>query len=316
VLRQVGKRLIQLPLVLLVVTFFAFSLINLLPGDPVTTIVPFGTDEQRALLREDLGLDRPIVTRYVDWLGNLATGDLGQYYNSRRPVSDVLTATLPVSLNLMVYSQLLALLVAIPLGILTAYKAGTGFDKGANATAFGLLAIPNFVLGLLLIFFLSVKGRWFPNAGYTALNVDPVLHVKSMFLPALTLAVGQIAIYMRLLRSDMIATLQEDFITMAKAKGLPPRKVLLRHALRPSSLTLLTVAGLNVGQLIGGAVVIEALFQLPGVGLSIVQAIGAREYVAVQSFVALIGVAYVVVNFAVDMLYAVLDPRIRHASPA
>jgi peptide/nickel transport system permease protein len=135
-----------------------------------------------------------------------------------------------------------------------------------------------------------------------------------MFLPALTLAVGQIAVYMRLLRSDMIATLQEDFITMAKAKGLPPRKVLLRHALRPSSLTLLTVAGLNVGQLIGGAVVIEALFQLPGVGLSIVQAIGAREYVAVQSFVALIGVGYVVVNFAVDMLYAVLDPRIRHAT--
>lgn len=313
-LRQVGKRLIQLPLVLLIVTFFAFSLINLLPGDPVTTIVPFGTDEQRSMLRADLGLDEPILSRYVDWLGGLVTGDLGQYYNSRRPVSEVLSATLPVSLNLMVYSQLLALLVAIPLGILTAYKAGTAFDKSANAAAFGLLAIPNFVLGLVLIFVLSVKARWFPNAGYTALNVDPVAHVKSMFLPALSLAVGQIAIYMRLLRSDMIATLQEDFITMAKAKGLPPRKVLLRHALRPSSLTLLTVAGLNVGQLIGGAVVIEALFQLPGVGLSIVQAIGAREYVAVQSFVALIGVAYVVVNFAVDLLYAVLDPRIRHAA--
>jgi peptide/nickel transport system permease protein len=314
VLRQVGKRLIQLPLVLLVVTFFAFSLINLLPGDPVTTIVPFGTDEQRAQLREDLGLDEPILSRYVDWLGGIATGDLGEYYNSHRPVSEVLTAALPVSINLMVYSQLLALAFAIPLGILTAYRAGTPFDKGTNAAAFGLLAIPNFVLGLLLIFFLSVKAGWFPNTGYRPLNEDPVEHVKHMFLPALSLAVGQIAIYMRLLRSDMIATLQEDFITMAKAKGLPPRKVLLRHALRPSSLTLLTVAGLNVGQLIGGAVVIEALFQLPGIGLSIVQAIGAREYVAVQSFVALIGVAYVVVNFAVDLLYAVLDPRIRHAA--
>lgn len=313
-LRQVGKRLIQLPLVLLVVTFFAFSLLNLLPGDPVTAIAPFSSEEQRAELRHDLGLDEPIITRYVSWLGGLATGDLGRYYQTREPVAERLRQALPVSLNLMVYAQLIALLFAIPLGILTAYRAGTRFDKATNATAFGLLAIPNFVLGLVLIFGLAVKARWLPNAGYTALNVDPVLHAKSMILPALTLAVGQIAIYMRLLRSDMIATLQEDFITMAKAKGLPPRKVLLRHALRPSSLTLLTVAGLNVGQLIGGAVVIEALFQLPGIGLTIVQAIGAREYVVVQSFVALIGVAYVVVNFAVDMLYAVLDPRIRHAT--
>jgi peptide/nickel transport system permease protein len=159
-----------------------------------------------------------------------------------------------------------------------------------------------------------VKLGWFKSSGYVPLTDSVGEHFQSMFLPALTLAVGQIAVYMRLLRSDMIATLQQDFITMAKAKGIRTRRILFRHALRPSSLTLLTVAGLNVGTLIGGALIIEVVFAIPGMGYLLAEAIATRQIVAFQSMVAIIAIFYVLVNFAVDLLYTVLDPRIRHAT--
>jgi peptide/nickel transport system permease protein len=221
--------------------------------------------------------------------------------------------SLPVSLQLMVEAQVLALIIAIPLGVFTAYRAGSRFDKSANATAFGLLAIPNFALALVLAYYVGVRWGWLPVSGYVKPSEDLVEHLRRMAMPAIALAVGQIAVYMRLLRSDMIATLQEDFITMAKSKGISPSRVLWRHALRPSSLTLLTVAGLNVGVLIGGAVIIEVIFSLPGIGTLLFEAINARQYIALQSLVAIIAVGYVLINFFVDVLYAVLDPRIRHA---
>lgn len=317
-MRILGRKLLQLIPVLLIVTFLSFLLINLLPGDPVEVIVPFGSNEQRAELRHDLGLDDPLPVRYVDWLKGFASGDLGKYYgvSTQRPVSTAVGDALPVSLQLMLYAQVLALVVAIPLGIATAYRAGSLFDKTTNTAAFGLLAMPNFAIALLLAYYLGVKAQLFPVSGYKEFGADMAEHFRRMFMPALSLALGQIAIYMRLLRSDMIQTLQEDFITMAKSKGMPARRILWRHALRPSSLTLLTVAGLNVGTLIGGAVVTEVIFQLPGIGLLIYQAVLERQYVAVQSLVAIIGVSYVLVNFVVDLLYAVLDPRIRHVRAA
>jgi peptide/nickel transport system permease protein len=197
--------------------------------------------------------------------------------------------------------------------VLTAYRAGSRGDRVANATAFGMLAIPNFALALVLAYYVGVELGWLPVSGYAKPSEDLGEHIRRMAMPAISLAVGQIAVYMRLLRSDMIATLQEDFITMAKSKGVSPRRVLWRHALRPSSLTLLTVAGLNVGTLIGGAVIIEVIFSLPGIGTLLFEAISARQYIALQSLVAIIAVGYVLVNFLVDVLYAVLDPRIRHA---
>jgi peptide/nickel transport system permease protein len=197
--------------------------------------------------------------------------------------------------------------------VVTAYRAGSRFDRSANATAFGMLAIPNFALALVLSYYLGVQLGWLPVNGYVAPADDIGDHLRYMAMPAISLAVGQIAIYMRLLRSDMIATLQEDFITMAKSKGISPSRVLWRHALRPSSLTLLTVAGLNVGTLIGGAVIVEVIFSLPGIGTLLFEAIQARQYIALQSLVAIIAVGYVLINFLVDVLYAVLDPRIRHA---
>jgi peptide/nickel transport system permease protein len=311
------KKLGQLIVTVLLVTLFAAFLLELLPGDPVDVLVPFGSDEQRAQVRESTGLDQPFLVRYGQWLGGFVTGDLGEYYtvSSSRPVAPRVADALPVSLLLMLYAQVMALAIAIPMGVLTAYRNGTWFDRLSNTTAFAMLAIPTFALGFVLQYYVGVRAGLFRSSGYVPLGEDPAGHFSAMVLPAVTLAVGQIAIYMRLLRSDMIATLQQDFITMAKAKGLRNRRILFRHALRPSSLTLLTVAGLNVGTLIGGALIIEVVFAIPGMGFLLAEAIQTRQLVAFQSMVAIIAILYVLVNFAVDILYTVLDPRIRHAGP-
>jgi peptide/nickel transport system permease protein len=302
--------------VLIVVTFFVAILLEFLPGDPVETIAPFASTEQRASIRQELGLDEPLYTRYVDWLKGFVTGDLGNYYRGPQvidPVSNDAWNGLGVSLQLMLYVQVVTLVVAIPLGVVAAYRASGVFDKATNTGAFAFLSIPNFVLAYVLVYFLAVRWGWLPASGYVPFGTDPAEHFKHMALPVMTLAAGQIAVYARLLRSDMIATLQEDFILMAKSKGISNARILWRHALRPSSLTLLTVAGLNVGTLIGGAVIIERIYGLPGLGKQLFDAIGARQYIAVQSLVAIIAIAYVLVNFFVDILYTVLDPRIRHA---
>jgi peptide/nickel transport system permease protein len=309
------RRLAHLVVVLFFVTLFVATLTSLLPGDPVDAIAGFASPEQKQALREDLKLDDPLYVQYGRWVGNFVTGDLGNYYSvtGGRPVMDRVRDALPVSLQLMLEAQVLALIIAIPLGVVTAYRAGSRFDKSANATAFGLLAIPNFAVALILAYYVGVRFGWLPVSGYVKPSDDLVEHLRRMAMPAIALAVGQIAVYMRLLRSDMIATLQEDFILMAKSKGISPSRVLWRHALRPSSLTLLTVAGLNVGVLIGGAVIVEVIFSLPGIGTLLYEAINARQYIALQSLVAIIAVGYVLINFLVDILYAVLDPRIRHA---
>ncbi len=309
------RRLFHLAVVLFFVTLFVALLTAMLPGDPVDAIAGFASPEQKDALREDLGLDEPVYVQYGHWISDFVTGDLGGYYSvtGERPVIDRVRDSLPVSLQLMLYAQVLALVIAIPAGVITAYRAGSRSDKVANATAFGMLAIPNFALALVLAYYVGVELGWLPVSGYVKPSEDLVEHARRMIMPTIALAVGQVAVYMRLLRSDMIATLQEDFITMAKSKGVSPRRVLWRHALRPSSLTLLTVAGLNVGTLIGGAILVEVLFSMPGVGTLLYEAIQARQYIALQSLVAIIAVGYVLVNFLVDVLYAVLDPRIRHA---
>jgi peptide/nickel transport system permease protein len=307
------RRLGRLVVVLLCVSFFSYILLDLLPGDPVTTIAAFAPTSVRERLKHDAKLDEPIPVQYWNWLSKFARGDLGNYYRSSGvdKVSKDVKTSLPVSLQLMLYSMLLTVLIAIPLGVFSSFWAGTWFDRLINASAFGAIAIPDFALGLVLAYFVGVKLRWFPTSGYEHPTHDLVKHFKSMVLPSVSLAVGQIAGYMRLLRSDMIATLQEDFITMAKAKGMPSRRILWRHALRPSSLTLLTVAGLNVGALIGGAVVIEVVFGLPGMGFLLATNIRAQQFIAVQSIVAILAIGYVLVNTLIDLLYVKLDPRVR-----
>src|SRR5688572_13733144 len=318
--RELGKRVIGLVVVVLLVTLFTSFLLTLVPGDPVDTLIPVPDEnevvlERKAEVRERLNLDEPFPVRYAAWLGDFVTGDMGSFYRvtDEDPVADRVKDALPVSLQLVVYSQIFALAVAVPFGVLTAYRAGSRVDRATNTVAFGMLALPNFVLALVLAYYVGVWLGWLPVNGYVAFSEDPAEHFRHMVLPTLTLAASQIAVYMRLLRSDMVATLQEDFIQMARSKGISDRRVLWRHALRPSSLTVLTVAGLNVGALIGGAVVVEIIFRLPGMGTELVTAILSRQYVALQGFVAIIAIFYVLVNFLVDILYTVLDPRIRHA---
>jgi peptide/nickel transport system permease protein len=320
--RAVLQRIVQLAVVLLLVTMFTSLLIDLVPGDVTYSLAPVATPVQRQELRHELHLDRPVYERYGEWVSGLVRGDLGCYYGTSGyttaktcpdPVADRVKDALPLSLLLMFYAQVLALIIAIPLGVATAYRAGSLFDKSINTAAFALLAIPNFVLALVLAYYVGTKAGWVDPTGYVDFGQSPVDHFKQLALPTISLAVGQVAVYMRLLRSDMIATLQEDFVTMARAKGLSPARILWRHALRPSSLTLLTVAGLNVGTLIGGAVVIENIFVIHGMGFLIADAIFRRQYVALQSYVAILALGYVAVNFLVDILYAILDPRIRHA---
>jgi peptide/nickel transport system permease protein len=315
--RTILRRLMQLVVVVLAVTFFTSILTNFLPGDPVTTIAPFSTATQRAQIRKELGLDKNVVEQYGEWAGHFFTGNLGSYYAGAGlagdPVSNRAKQAVPRSLLLMLYTQILVLIIAIPLGVYTAYRAGSKRDQMSNAMAFGLLALPVFVLAAVLKLYLGVRWGLLPTTGWVDFSTSPSQHFRHIIMPVIALAVGEIAIYQRLLRSDMVATLQEDFILMAKSKGIPNRRILWRHALRPSSLTLLTVAGLNVGTLVSGALIVERIYNLGGVGSLIYDAIQRRQYVALQSFVAIIAIIYVLVNFLVDILYTVLDPRIRSA---
>ncbi len=316
-MRAVVRRLLQLVVVVLCVSFFSFFLLTLVPGDPVTAIAGFVPDPaQHRLIAHDLHVDEPVPVQYWHWLTGFVRGDLGNQYlgpTGRVPVKTIVSQRMPVTLQLMTYAMLLTVIFAIPLGVFAAYKAGTVFDKLANLTAFGCIALPDFALALILIYWVGVRQRWLPAQGYVHPTDNLTEHIKTMILPAISLAVGQIAAYMRLLRSDMIATLQEDYILMAKAKGLRTRRVLWRHALRPSSLTVLTVAGLNIGALIGGTVVIEVLFGIPGIGTEIYQAILQHQFVELQSLVAIIAIGFVIINVLIDLLYTVLDPRIRDA---
>lgn len=312
-MRSLRSKLIRLLPVLFMVTFATFAMVRLLPGDPARSFLgPEAPQEQVDLLREDMGLDKNVFVGYVEWLGDVAQGDLGESYRTGESVSDALGHRFPVSLELMLAAQIFALAVAIPIGVLTAYRAGGLFDRLWSGLAFGTIAVPGFVLGLLLIYIFPVTLGWFRISGFTRLTDDPLGNLNSIVLPALTLGMLQVAIYSRLLRSDMIATLQEDFVTIARAKGLTTRRVLLGHALRPSSFSLLTLAGLNVGQLISGAVLIEFLFGLPGIGLLMINSILGRDLMMLQGAMLFIVVAYVLLNLLVDALYAVLDPRIRY----
>lgn len=289
-------------------------LIDLTPGDPAATILgDNATPQQIAVLRDQLGLDKPLLVRYAEWLGHLARGDFGTSIRSQQPVLDAILERLPVTLELAVLAQIIAFAVVLPLALYTAYRAGGRADRLANVVTSGLVSMPPFLTALLLVFVFALTLRAFPATGWVRLSEDPVGNLSSAFLPALTLALTELAVLTRVLRSDLIATLQEDFILSAKAKGLPTWYVLLRHALRPSSFSLITLAGLGLGRLIGGAVIVETLFALPGIGQLLVNSILAKDAVTVQGVVIFVALAYVALNLLTDLLYAILDPRTRVA---
>lgn len=313
------RKLLQIAVVFVVVTFFTVFLMSLVPGKPELVVVPFDASPNHQVtktFRSENNLDRALPVRWAKWAGKFVTGDMGNKYSStgKQPVGPGIRAAAPISALLIIYSQVVALIVAIPLAVLAAYRAGRRVDKGLNTLMFSFISLPNFAVALTLSYVLGVKLGWVNAQGYTGPTENIVEHIKSMVVPVLALSLGQIAVYMRLLRSDLVATLQEDFILMAKSKGISNGRVLWRHALRPSSLTLLTVAGLNVGTLIGGTLVVEYLLGIPGLGVQVGNAIFARQYVWLQSLVAVIAISFVLINFLVDFLYTVLDPRIRERS--
>jgi len=314
-MRYVRQKMVQLVIVVIAVTFLTFIAINLLPGDPaIFKAGPGATDAQVEEVRKDLGLDKPIPVQYGIWLKKMVTLDFGISLGFNTPVSELVQNRLPVTLVVLLYAQIMALAVAVPLGVFTAYRAGTAFDRVSNTAAFGLLSVPNYILGVVLLYFMAVKWGWFPAISKdVSLFDNPGEHFRAYFLPAFTLALAQIAVYTRLLRTDMLATLQMDFITMARAKGMSTKRILFRHALRPSLFSLITVAAVNVGALIGGAVIVEQIFALNGMGQLTVEAIGRRDFPVVQVCVTIFAISFVFVNFLVDVLYAFIDPRIRHA---
>ena len=307
--------LLRFSSVLFLVTFGITLLVRLLPGDPVSDLLPFANDADRAKLSDELGLDLNVVEYYFRWAWDFVRGDFGTYYASTgdgggADVSAMLAVALPRSLLLMLYVIILSLLVSIPLGLLMAYRSQTRTDNILSNLLFALYSIPNFALGLGLAYVVGVRFDLLPVIGYMPISEGFGEHLKSLLLPTICLSVGIIALFSRLLRADLIATLREDFVTMAASKGLSNSWILWRHVLRPSSSTLFTAAALQMGGLIGGSVVIETVFALNGLGMLLSASIATRQYLAIQSLVALIAVAYLVFNLIVDLFYAVVDPRV------
>jgi peptide/nickel transport system permease protein len=309
----IGRRLVYLVPVILAVTALTFAISALLPGDlAIAMLGDQATPEAVAALHQKLGLDLPVWQRYFFWLGGVLSGNFGFSIRTGETVLHAIAGRLPVSLELMIIAEIGGIVIGVPLAILCAVRPGSVFDRAVSAIAFGTLSVPPFMLAILLIFVFALRLGVLPATSYVPFSEDMLGNLRAMALPGATLALLEWPTIMRVLRSDMISTLQEDYIAMARAKGLTARRILLVHALKPSSLTLVTVIGLNIGRLIGGAVITESIFALPGIGRLLVESIYLRDFVILQGGVLLVAIGFVLVNFFVDLLYAALDPRIRH----
>jgi peptide/nickel transport system permease protein len=299
--------------VVVIATFLLSLLMWLLPGDPAELIAGGAPEGVINAIREEVGLNRGVFGYYWKWLSDMLTGDFGKYYlnGGTREVSEVIKATLPVSLQMIVYAQIISLLFAIPLGLISAYKENSRFDRIVSSTLFTMVSFPGFALALILSLIFAVQLGWLDPIGYVKPSENLTEHQKLMILAVVSISVALKSSYTRLLRTDVIATLKEDYVTMAASKGISNRRVLWFHVFRPSSTTLLTSAALNMGGLIGGTIVIETIFVIPGIGYEIFYAIGARQVVAMQTLIAIIAFMYVFFNTSIDLLTNAIDPRTR-----
>jgi peptide/nickel transport system permease protein len=312
-MRRFAARLGQLLLVLLVVTFLVSAMIELMPGDPAVGVLgDTATQEQIDAFHQRFHLEDPVYTRYVHWLGDFVHGDLGESFRTGVPMTHAIRERIPVTLELLIGGQIIALLFAVPAGIYAAYRPRRFADQATGAVSFGLISAPSFVLAMFFVIIFAVKLDWFPVAGYTSLSADVGKNLKSMIMPMVVVAAPPAAFYQRLIRNDMRATLQEDFILMAEAKGQSTWRVLFRHALRPSTVSLITLIGVMTAQALAGSVIVEYIFALPGIGRLLFDSITIRDLPAIQAVVAVISIVYVLLNALVDMLYGVIDPRVRH----
>lgn len=309
----VRRILATIPVMLLVATA-VFLLLKMTPGDPAGILLgPEATEERRLELREELGLNDPVITQYATWLWDAVRGDLGTSLFLDEPVTSALAARAEPTIVLTIASVLVALLIGIPLGILSAIKRGSWFDVGSMGVAIVGISMPTFWLGLNLILIFAVKLRWLPIAGYESLSEGGIASLRYMILPALTLGAAQAAFLARMTRSMMLDVLHSDYIRTARAKGVRERTVTLVHAFRNAMLPVATIVGLSFAALLGGAVVTEQIFNIPGVGRLLIQAVVRRDVPLVQGTVLIVALIYVVVNLAVDLFAVAIDPRLRRS---
>lgn len=309
------RKLAELLAVLLLVSFGVFLLVALLPGDPAAAILgPNHPPEDYEALRSELGLDQSIVHRYLDWLGGALHGDLG---NSIVPphlsVVDRIRAALPVSVELAALGLLIALVLAVPLAMLSAAREGGVTDRAIGAGVFALLSVPSFLMGMLLIMIAADGLGWFPRGQWVRLSESPGENLYHALLPAIVIALPEMAIFTRILRNDLVTTLHEDYVLAARAKGMSSTRVLTVEALRPSSFSLITLLGISLGTLIGSTVIVEYLFSLPGMGTLVVTAASQGDFPMVQGAALVIAFIYVLINNGIDIAYGYLDPRTRRA---
>jgi peptide/nickel transport system permease protein len=310
-------RLVLLMPVLFGVSVVTFALIRLVPGDPVTAIL--GPDsragpDEIAAIRASYGLDQPAPVQYVRWMGHVLSGDLGTSFRTGRTLTEELALRLPVTLELTVLAAALGLIPALLVGVLAAVRRNSAADYIATVTTLIGVSVPNFLLATLLVLAFSIWLRWFPPLGYLELNLDPLGNLKTMLLPALSLGLPFAAIMMRITRSSVLEVLNQDHVRVARAKGLLSSNVLSRHVLPNAAIPIITVAGIQFARLLGGAVIVETIFGLPGIGRYVFEAISMRDYPVVQGVTLVVALAFVLVSLVVDVLYAAVDPRLRTAS--
>ena len=314
-LRFLVRRIALMIPILLLVSIIAFSLIHLIPGDPAQVILgPEAPPETVAALRHQLGLDQPLPVQYLRWLGHVLKGDLGVSLVDRRPVSQLISQRFPATLELTILTFIISGLIAVPLGIFTSVKRGTMADWLGTTAALAGQSIPQFWLGIMLIMFFSLKLNILPSSGYVPFSQDPKANLMAMILPALATGAREAAVVTRYLRSSMLEVLKQDYIRTAQAKGLVTRVVILRHALRNALIPVITASGLQVAGLLGGLVITETIFTIPGFGRLVVDAIFQRDIPVIQGAVLFAALLVTVINLLVDVAYSLVDPRIKLAA--
>lgn len=307
------RRTLAVVPVLLVVAVLVFLLLRMVPGDPAAVIAgDSATPEQVAALRERLGLERPIPVQFAIWLGDVLRGDLGESYFFRKPVAELIAQRLEPTLALGLAALVIAVGVAVPLGVVAAFRQGTWIDRTVMGLSVAGFSMPVFVLGYLLVYVFAVRLEWLPVQGYARLSEGLLPFLERLVLPAVTLSVVYVALVARITRTSVLEVLDEDYVRTARAKGLTDREVLVRHALRNAAVPILTIVGIGLAVLIGGAVVTESVFAIPGLGRLTVEAVLSRDFPVIQALILLFATGYVFVNLAIDIGYAMLDPRIRY----
>jgi peptide/nickel transport system permease protein len=309
----VVRRLAAMIPVLVIVTFGVFTLIHLTPGDPIDAMMGESYDPAaKDRLRAELGLDRPIYMQYLSWIERVLVGDFGRSIRDNQPVIENVAIRIGVTVQLAAYAMIISLIVAFPVGILSATHRNSPIDGFGTMFALFGICMPNFLIALLLIYLFGVTLHWLPISGYVSPSEGWMATLKSLTLPAITLGLALAAVVTRTLRSSLLETLHEDYVRTARAKGLSEQMVIRRHALKNGLIPVVTILGLQLGTLIGGAVITEYIFALPGVGRLVVDAVFARDYPTVQGVILLISIGFVLSNLVVDVVYGWLDPRIRY----